>query len=134
MSAGAPKSWALWLPDLRARKNEVYSPGRFCLYRTPETKLDREDVIEAWRASEQEKLAGSVRLVLIAYRSPEDDTGDVDHWVGPLMDHLSVAGAWTDDSLVWASDLRRRTARTVDEAGLLIVAWEEYEHDECAPE
>lgn len=123
-------SWSLWLPDLLARKGEVYAPGRFCFYLTGEAKSDRELVRQAWEASRQEPLGGPCRLVIAVHRSPDDRTGDIDHWTPPLLDHLTKAGAWTDDALIWCEETRRLTARTVDETGILLVAWEEEEADD----
>ncbi len=132
-------SFALWLPDLRARKPTLYEPGCSCrftgrrghpfIYGSAEMKLDRADVASAWSFSGWEQLQGPVSWVVYTYRDPSDDTGDWDHWSVPLADHLTRAGAWPDDALIWKAEEIRTEARTKDEAGILVIAWTETDDD-----
>jgi len=117
-------SWALWLDELRARKNELYGIGRYHVYLTDDAKMDRGSIGAAWANSEQQPLgARPIRLEVYWYQRPGDDTGDVDH-VLPVIDHLTRSGAWPDDCWLEHVTMVRAWADVAEEAGILVVAWE----------
>jgi Holliday junction resolvase RusA-like endonuclease len=115
-------SIALWLPPLRARKNQVYGYGHHGRpYLTQDALADREEVQWCWEESGQEMLPPvPLSVALFTFRDHNDGAGDIDHWLGPLLDHCTRAGVWVDDAWIVEALVVRAESEHV---GNLLVAW-----------